>query len=36
MTISMPQMKENHVAIWMQGDHTVVNQAILVADPVPK
>jgi hypothetical protein len=36
MTISVQQMNENHVAIWMHGDHKVVNQAISVPDPVPK
>ena len=36
MIIPAPQMKENHVAIWMHGDHTVVNQAISVPDHVPK
>jgi hypothetical protein len=36
MTISVPQMKEDHVAIWMHGDHAVVNQAISDPDPVLK
>jgi hypothetical protein len=32
MIIPTPQMKENHVAIWMHGDHTVV----MHPGPVPK
>jgi hypothetical protein len=30
MTISVSQMKENNVAIWMCGDHMAGNQALIM------